>query len=510
MKCPNCGGEMSEGSLYCEQCGEDIHIVPDFEPELERNLEQSITIIQEDLQDEDEDEDDEELEADDFDEKPDKGIHFLKKNYLKILIVCGVLLVAAAAAAGGWVCGYFSEEYQIERAVRYTAAGKYDKAISCYSRAMELDEDNVELAFGLAEVYLLKNNKIEYEYLLREIVRNANTSAEQLDRAYGKLIAIYRDRGDYQTINDLLSACESETLRASYQNYIAQAPEFSINEGYYTSIQPLKLTALGAGSIYYTLDGSMPTEESDQYTAPIILENGDYIVTAYFVNDRGVASEIVSKDYHIENDEIPPPEINLYSGEYHAPANIEVVDGGVDVYYTTDGSDPTYASTAYTGPFPMPLGDSRFRFARVVDGVTGTIEERQYSLIMNTDFTPDEAAASVAEYSVNTGKIRDVEGHFDDTEAVYYYEYQYVSNINGVADFYVIAEVFRDVNGTATKTGNNFAVNAYDGKLYKLQQEGGRRLSLIEIEETHEESETLAEAETTADSTAEPISEPET
>ena len=36
---------MAEGTLYCEHCGEDIHIVPDFEPELEADLEQSISEI---------------------------------------------------------------------------------------------------------------------------------------------------------------------------------------------------------------------------------------------------------------------------------------------------------------------------------------------------------------------------------------------------------------------------------------------------------------------------------
>lgn len=42
MKCPNCGREMAEGTLYCEYCGEDIHIVPDFEPELELDIQQTI------------------------------------------------------------------------------------------------------------------------------------------------------------------------------------------------------------------------------------------------------------------------------------------------------------------------------------------------------------------------------------------------------------------------------------------------------------------------------------
>ena len=35
MKCPFCKAEIKEGSLYCESCGGDIHIVPDFDPVLD-------------------------------------------------------------------------------------------------------------------------------------------------------------------------------------------------------------------------------------------------------------------------------------------------------------------------------------------------------------------------------------------------------------------------------------------------------------------------------------------
>ena len=38
MKCPKCGNEMGEGKMYCEVCGEEIHIVPDFEPEIENSI----------------------------------------------------------------------------------------------------------------------------------------------------------------------------------------------------------------------------------------------------------------------------------------------------------------------------------------------------------------------------------------------------------------------------------------------------------------------------------------
>lgn len=545
MKCPNCGEEMAEDRLYCEHCGEDIHIVPDFEPELERNLEQSISTIMEDLQEpSDSLQPPGRMAAAVSLEKPPsknaaqeystgrqsqpgktvsnspggkqalsnktaqgslsgkalpygkagtaaplgkppagKGRQVRRKNLLpKILLGVMVFFVIAVIVFVRMVYNYFSLDYQVGRAEQYAAAGKYDSAISCYSRALELDRGNVELTFSLAEMYLLKNNKVEYEYFLREIIHSETVTSEQLERAYGKLIVIYRDRGDYQTINDMLLASENETLMSTYQSYIARAPEFNLNEGYYTGVQPLKLTALGTGRIYFTMDGSMPTQESEQYTAPIILENGDYIITAYFVNDNGVASEKVSKEYHIQNDEIPAPQISVYSGEYYAPINIEILDGGEDVYYTMDGSDPTVSSTPYSGPIPMPLGNSIFKFVRIVDGVTGTVDEMHYRLVLNTDLTPQQAVDLITEYSLVTGKIYDKAGHFDDSGAMYYYEYQHVANINQVADFYVIAEFFQDPDVASAKTGNYFAVDVYNGTRYKLQQDNRKRYKLTEIE----------------------------
>lgn len=467
---------MAEGTLYCRHCGEDIHIVPDFEPELESNLEQTIHGILEDLEDIKEQETGERRRAEGFRKKAGKAVCWT---------VVALLAVGIAAAAGAGVRSYLyhSEEYQIRQARRCAQSGAYDRAVTFYNRALELDRGNIELQFALAEVYLLKNNKVEYEYLLREIARDEDATDEQLDRAYGKLIAIYRARGDFQTINDLLLASGDENLMTAYQSYIARTPEFSILAGHYTGIQALKLTSFGSGRTYYTLDGSDPDENSEPYITPILLENGYYCVKTVFVNDNGVTSDVAAAEYQIENDEIPEPQLSVESGEYHVPVSIEVLEVDLtDIYYTTDGSDPTYLSAHYTEPIPIPLGDSVFRFARVVDGVTGQIAERSFHFEMNSDYTPQQAVESILQYYLDTGRVTDEAGHFNGTEEMYKFYFQYVVNINETGDYYVVSVILQSADGTQTRTGTDYAVDAYTGEQFRLQRGFPEQYELTPLE----------------------------
>lgn len=490
MKCPNCGADMKEGSLYCEQCGEDIHIVPDFEPELEYNLEQSLYGIVQEIHGEEEPEEvwtvHDESDEEDFHQDWD-GLAFQQGSGLRkfrLYFLSGVLigLLFFLIIGGVLVHRYYSLEYQVTVAQRYTEETEYDMAVTHYSRALELDPDSVELKFSLAEVFFLKNNKIEYEYLLREIVKDKKASAEQLESAYGKLIAIYRAREDYTTINELLMESGNESIISKYQNYIAVEPEFSVKEGSYTSIQPLKLINFGTGKIYYTLDGSTPDENSTVYTAPILLEEGSYCVKACYINELGIASDVVTGNYTIEIEELPPPEISAVSGDYQFPINIEILSEFAAIYYTKDGSIPNERSSVYSGPIPMPLGDSVFKFIRIEEGRSSEVVERTYTLKMNTKYTPEEAVADVVQYSIDTGKILNEHGDFDETRAAYLYEFQYVTNINKVDDFYVVSEILSDDNQILTKTGNHFALNAYTKELFKLQIDEYGNFNLVEIE----------------------------
>lgn len=476
---------MGSGTTVCEYCGNDIRKMTGFNPKSGKDTETADRYIPEGIH-RDIPEEPEAWEEEDTGEQTDQGEKenvpkprkFLDRKEMWVL-----LAAAAAVVLLIWlIYSHNSASYQAKRAEWHIAQGRYEEAIKSYERALALDSGNVDLMFSLADVHYQKNNKVEYEFYLREIVRSGKASGELLDGVYRKLIAIYRDRGDYQTINTLLLASNNQALITAYQSYIVREPEFSIDSGDYHGVQQLKLTADGSGMIYYTMDGSEPTGDSLLYTAPILLENGDYVIKAFFENERGAASEAAVRTYHIEKEEMPAPEINVLSGVYNMPVYIEVMGDAEDVYYTTDGTDPTYSSSIYTDPIPMPLGESHYRFAEIVDNVTGTIAERTYVLELDTDFTPEEAVRSVIEYSMDNGKIYDEEGHFDDTGSVYQYDFLYVININGEGDFYVIAESYRSGEEKPARTGNDFAVNAYTGERFRLQQDGSGRFGLIETE----------------------------
>ena len=55
MKCQKCGAEIPEGSLYCEKCGQDIHIVPDFKEFAEKKAEDTVKSMLSDLDDDEAD-----------------------------------------------------------------------------------------------------------------------------------------------------------------------------------------------------------------------------------------------------------------------------------------------------------------------------------------------------------------------------------------------------------------------------------------------------------------------
>lgn len=472
MNCPKCGAEIAKESLYCENCGEDIHIVPDYDPELEYNLD---AFVEEKLQEETIDSTNSQAIVKSTKHKretPENKTIKSRLFHMYTIIICIISIILTIVCI--FIYQNNSYQYLMKHAIKYMNAKNYEKAIVSYERAIAIDVDNIDIRLQLAEAYRLNEDMAEYEYILWDIINMNSATYEQLETVYGRLISIYKNYNNYAGINAFLQECNNSDIKIKFQNYIVKEPEFNYEEGYYQEILPLKLSSSTSGTIYYTIDGSTPTKESEQYTAPIFLENGTYVINAFYENDNGVNSQIVTRTYTIDVKLPNAPQINLESGQYHIPELIEVFEeNDGNIYYTTDGTMPTLQSNLYTGPIPMPVGESHFKFAQIEQvGFVGDVAERKYELILDTDITIEHAKEILVTLltDVNLADITTKD-----------YTYLYATNIENIDDFYVFAEKNVDANGNSTRTGSYFAVNIYTGNCFKLQISEVGKYSLIEI-----------------------------
>lgn len=109
--------------------------------------------------------------------------------------------------------------------------------------------------------------------------------------------------------------------------------------------------------IYYTIDGDNPTTESTLYTGPITFDgniNETMNIKAITMKDGCTNSDIVAASYTIIA-QVATPTFSPDGGTYTWAQNVVIScdTEGANIYYTTNGNDPTTGSTPYTSPIDV-------------------------------------------------------------------------------------------------------------------------------------------------------------
>ena len=284
MKCKVCSAEIPSGKLICENCGEEINIVPYFEPELESKMDESLHMISKEVV-----------------QNPHKTSHKgqkKKKSYLQWMIILVILSLFIGMCALIYL--FNSSRYQANRGNRYAYNGEYEKALRCYEKALDKGTDQpVAIYMDMLTCYKMLGYEGKYEEYLLRVIASRQATENELIAAYSKLINLYIDGKSYQTINNLLKYCENETILDMYKGFMVSEPEFSHEEGEYQNIIPLKILSNEGHAIYYTLDGTDPLVSGELYKGPVFLEDGAYHIKAVCVNKNDVVSDITEKYYRI-------------------------------------------------------------------------------------------------------------------------------------------------------------------------------------------------------------------
>ena len=112
------------------------------------------------------------------------------------------------------------------------------------------------------------------------------------------------------------------------------------------------------------------------------MEEGTTVIKAININEKGIPSLVSEKSYTVELPVEGAPAITPSTGRYNTPMQITIlVPEGYTAYYTMDGTDPSAASTLYTGPIDMPEGTTIFAAVLVSNaGKMTQVTKRSYEL----------------------------------------------------------------------------------------------------------------------------------
>lgn len=462
MKCPNCGYEMQEGHLICENCAFEINVVPDFDPSLDIQIDHSLVddVLEENQQLKQEALDNSEYDSTELDIDISAIRH--RAITLAAVVILSLLIVGVAV---GIILHTGSYEYQLNNAKDIIASGKYESAISYLENMYVSNPDKSEIFLLEADCYVrMDNTDMAIDTIMRLISSNSFTDEEKYI-AYDRLIALYAEKEDFSYIDQLLEECPYEEVKLSYQNYMAMEPMYSIEDGEYEESIRLKLSANTSGIIYYTLDGSVPNESSDKYGAPILLESGEYKVSAIFVNQYGIVSNMVTHEYVITSEVPNEPIVNVESGDYTSPVLITIeVPEDTTVYYTTDKTIPNEDSVPYRDPIPMPIGYSNFNFiAYSSTGVASEVLVRSFNLTFPDGLRTSDAIDLLKNRLVERGVLTNLNGESERAPGNYTYQVISAIPISGQGDYYTIREFYHDISGDVTPTDTTYIVEIHQG-----------------------------------------------
>ena len=158
--------------------------------------------------------------------------------------------------------------------------GSYAEASRLIDRALQSPEDD---SFTDEQLYLKKAEYMQKAgdndqalSIAMRVVKNTHEGQQEFDEAWERIVSICIEEEEFGKLATLLEGSGVESVKSKYYNYLVYDPVFRDPPGTYEESLALYIESQGEGAVFYTLDGTEPTEKSNLYSGPITLRQYGY------------------------------------------------------------------------------------------------------------------------------------------------------------------------------------------------------------------------------------------
>lgn len=182
----------------------------------------------------------------------------------------------------------------------------------------------------------------------------------------------------------------SETAEATFTKKTAgiDAPEFVYPGGTFVGSKVIAIRCTTEGAkIYYTTDGSTPTNSSTQYTTSFKITESATIKAIAYKDDLGY-SDIAEEHYEIIHETVANPTFSISGGTFDEPIKnltLSCATEGATIHFTLNGSEPTESSPVYSQPLSFSETVTVKARAFKNEYEPSDIVEQTYTIEISTD-----------------------------------------------------------------------------------------------------------------------------
>ena len=172
----------------------------------------------------------------------------------------------------------------------------------------------------------------------------------------------------------------------------AATPTFNPAAGTYSTSQTVTISDGTSGAtIYYTTNGTTPTTASNTYSTAITVSATETLEA--IAAKAGYSNSAVGSAAYTITGTVATPTFNPVAGAYGPAQSVTISDGtsGATIYYTTNGTTPTTASTTYASAITVSATETLEAIGAETGYTTSAVASAAYTIngaVATPSFSP--------------------------------------------------------------------------------------------------------------------------